>query len=106
MEDRTAILQRELDDLRLQITALEKKLGERPDYGLGAGAPAVTQWEVDQALWRQLKERATRIEHMLSQTVEASYGICVRCGEAIHPDRLAVLPDARVCIQCAKAGEH
>jgi DnaK suppressor protein len=106
MEDRTAILQRELDDLRLQITALEKKLAERPDYGLGTGAPAVTQWELDQALWRQFKERAAKIEHMLSQTMEAVYGICERCGEPIHPDRLAVLPDTRVCIKCARAGEH
>jgi DnaK suppressor protein len=106
MENKTAILQRELDDLRLQITALERKLGEKPDYGLGAGAPAVTQWELDQAMLRQFKERAAKMEHMLSQTVETAYGICERCGEPIHPDRLAVLPDTRVCIQCARAGGH
>jgi RNA polymerase-binding transcription factor DksA len=102
MEDRTAILQRELDDLKRQITALEKKLAEKPDYGLGAGAPAVTQWELDKALWRQITERTAKIEQMLSQAIEATYGICERCGESIHPDRLAVLPDTSVCIECAR----
>ena len=39
MEDRTAILHRELEELRAQITALERTLEEEPDYGLDKGAP-------------------------------------------------------------------
>jgi RNA polymerase-binding transcription factor DksA len=31
------------------------------------------------------------------------YGVCEECGKAIHPDRLAVLPDTRRCIRCARA---
>ncbi len=50
MEDKAAILHRELEELRAQITALERTLEEKPDYGLGKGAPAVTRWELDQTL--------------------------------------------------------
>lgn len=101
MEDRTVILQRELEQLRAQIAALERALQETPDYGLGRGDPAVTQWELDYALLQQLKERAANLERLLSD--KSSYGICERCGEQIHPDRLAVLPDTRLCARCARA---
>ncbi len=105
MEDKAAILQRELDELRAQVAALERTLEEKPDYGLGKGAPAVTQWELNQTLLRQFKERAAGIERALSEVIEGTYGICEKCGRPIHPDRLAVLPDTRICIHCARAGE-
>jgi hypothetical protein len=28
---------------------------------------------------------------------------CERCGELIPPERIEVLPDTRLCIQCSKA---
>jgi DnaK suppressor protein len=106
MQDRTRILRRELDQLRRQIAALELALEDKPDYGLGGGAPAVTRWELDRAMLQRLKERAASIERALSQADEATYGICEQCGRPIHADRLAVLPDTRLCVRCARAGEH
>ena len=106
MQGRTAILQRELDELRAQIAALDRALEEKPDYGLGRGDPAVTRWELNQALLRRLKRRAASLEHALSQASQGTYGTCVQCGKPIHPDRLAVLPDTQVCIHCAQAGKH
>jgi len=106
VEDKTATLRRELGELRAQIAALEKTLEGKPDYGLGKGAPVVTRWELDQALLRQFKQQAASIESTLSHMSEGAYGICKQCGNPIHPDRLAVLPDTRVCIHCARAGER
>ena len=105
MQDKTEILQHELDELQAQITALEATLEEKPDYGLGKGAPAVTRWEVDRAMLQRLKKRAERIKQSLSQADEAEYGVCAQCGRPIHPDRLAVLPDTNLCVQCARGGE-
>jgi DnaK suppressor protein len=102
--DRAAILRRELDALQAQITALERALEEKPDYGLGQGDPAVTRWELDRALLRRLRGRAAGLERALSRLSQGTYGICTRCGRPIHPDRLAVLPDTRLCIHCAQAG--
>ncbi len=106
MKDGAAALSRELNELQDQINALERNLKEKPDYGLGQGDPAVTQWELDQTMLRRLKERAASIERTLSQAVKVTYGTCERCGKRIHPDRLAVLPDTRICIHCARAGEE
>jgi len=105
VEENTAALQRELEELQAQICTLEKNLQERPDYGLGKGAPAVTQWELDQTLLHRLKARAISIERTL-QTIEVAYGVCRQCGRMIHPDRLAVLPDATTCIHCARDSER
>jgi RNA polymerase-binding transcription factor DksA len=101
--DKTGGLQRELDELQAQINTLERKLKEKPDYGLGQGDPAITQWELDRTLLQQLKTQAAGIERTLSQAAEKVYGICEQCGEPIHPDRLAVLPNTKICIRCAKA---
>jgi DnaK suppressor protein len=103
VNDRTAILRRELDQLQAQITALERALEEKPDYRLGQGDPAVTRWELDRALLQRLRGRAAGLERALSRASQGTYGICVRCGRPIHPDRLAVLPDTRLCIDCARA---
>ncbi len=102
MENPTNTLQRELQDLKAQINTLEKGLEHKPDYGLGTGAAAVTNWELDLAMVKRLRERVSLIEQTLSQTDQNAYGICKQCGEPIHPDRLAVLPDTRLCIQCAR----
>jgi DnaK suppressor protein len=104
VKERTTALQCELEKVRVQITALEKVLEEKPDYGLGQGAPAVTRWELDHTLLQRLRERAASIEHAMSRTSEGTYGICERCGRPIHPDRLAVLPDTKLCIGCARDG--
>lgn len=101
LDVRTENLRRELVQLNEQIVALEKSLKEKPEYGLGTGAPSVTRWEMDHTLLQQLKKRKEKIEHSLSR--EGHVGVCERCGKPIHADRLLVLPDARLCIACARA---
>jgi RNA polymerase-binding transcription factor DksA len=106
MKDKIAILKGELEELQAQIITLQSVLDERPEYGLGKGAPAVTQWELDHALLRQLKDRAAGIEDALLSGEVSAYGICEQCGRPIHPDRLAAIPATRTCIRCARVGGH
>jgi DnaK suppressor protein len=106
MDDHKTILQRELEEVRSQIAALEKATDSKPDYGLGEGDPAITRWEMDQALLEQLREKAETLKLTLSGASQGGYGTCERCGSPIHPDRLAVLPDTRICINCARASQN
>jgi RNA polymerase-binding transcription factor DksA len=103
--DEAKELRRELEELRGQIAALEEGLEEKPDYGMGKGDPSITRWELDQAMLSDLKRRAESLEQQLSRISQGTYGICERCGAPINPDRLAVLPDATLCIQCARSDE-
>jgi RNA polymerase-binding transcription factor DksA len=105
VNEKAVLLRQELDQVQGQIATLEATLAEKPDYGLGRGAPAVTRWELDQALLQRLKERSVSLQRALSEMGKGTYGICERCGRSIHPDRLAVLPDTRMCAECARSGQ-
>jgi len=106
MKNTTTVLQRELSALQAQVSTLEADLKEKPDYSLGEGDPAATRQELDRVLLQQLKARAASLERTLSEIAEGTYGICVQCGQPIHPDRLAVLPGTRTCIRCARNDKH
>jgi len=82
-------LRQELVKTRERIARLEKELEVQPDYGLGEGDPGIVRWELN-----------------LVRLNAGQYGICERCGNPIHPERLAILPDARLCIDCARQGRR
>ena len=103
VNDRRDVLRRQLNRTQERIATLEVALNEKLDSDLGRGDPAVTRREVNRALVKRLKEQAEKLEQALSQLDQGRYGKCIRCGEPIHPDRLAVLPDTRLCIECAQA---
>lgn len=96
-------LRQELKELRGQIARLESDLQEKPDYGMGKGDPAIARWELDQALLEDLKRRAQGLERQLSRIDQGTYGLCEQCGKCIDPDRLEVLPDTNLCIECARS---
>lgn len=102
MADQRLVLEGELANIEEQIARLEAALEEQPDYGLGEGDPAITRWEMNRALLEGLRQRRENIQQALSRSAKGTYNICVRCGQEIHPDRLAVLPDTKLCIRCAR----
>jgi DnaK suppressor protein len=105
MKDRTKILKRELKNAQSQLGTLERAVQIEPDFGLGEGDPAITSREVNRALLERLNDRVETLQRAISRVGKGSYGICLQCGNLIHLDRLAVLPDTRVCVRCAQTGE-
>ena len=105
MDQEAQAIQTELDRTRDHIAALEKLLEEKPDYGLGKGDPAIVHWELNRVLLQQSRERAEKLEQALLRLHQGTYGTCEQCGVDIHPDRVAVLSDVRLCIRCARAGK-
>jgi RNA polymerase-binding transcription factor DksA len=106
MKENITILQRELNSVQDQITALEKAMDTKFDYGLGEGDPSITHQEIDRALLEHLKERAETLRRAIAGIGQGTYGICAQCGNPIHADRLAVLPDTRICVHCAQANQR
>jgi DnaK suppressor protein len=47
----------------------------------------------DRATLQMINEALERIE-------DHSYGVCIHCGEAIHPKRLDAVPWAQYCLRC------
>jgi RNA polymerase-binding transcription factor DksA len=96
-------LEAEQAEVRAQIADLEQRLETKPDYGLGAGDPAVYQWEFNLAMRNQALDRLRAVESALGRLTDGTYGACSGCGGAIEAERLEVLPSTTLCSRCAQA---
>ncbi|GAA5318035.1 MAG: TraR/DksA C4-type zinc finger protein [Candidatus Pelagadaptatus aseana] len=59
--------------------------------------------EVLEALQTELTQELNQIKTALLKIENGDYGVCSGCGEDIASERLKVLPDADLCINCANA---
>ncbi len=48
------------------------------------------------------REEILLIDAALERIAEGVYGSCTECGKDINPDRLAAIPYAAFCIDCAE----
>jgi DnaK suppressor protein len=53
----------------------------------------------------QMEQRLQQAKAALKRLDEGTYGICVKCGKAIHPKRLEAMPYAALCVYCQKRFE-
>jgi RNA polymerase-binding transcription factor DksA len=96
----------ERDHLTTQLEQLGRAPGTSDlDFDEGfadSGQVTAERGEVD-ALVGSLRETLGDIDNALEKIDTGTYGICERCGKPIGEDRLAAMPMARLCIQCASA---
>lgn len=101
------------EEKREQLKQLEEVLAKRldsVDSDLSSAhsadsAEQVTERENEDVLRNLSEETRLELQQVRSaiKRIDAGeYGICVTCGEAISPQRLAALPYATQCINCAK----
>ena len=58
--------------------------------------------ERTQALKREVDRRLIQIRKALSRIKIGKYGQCEKCGNMIDTDRLMIMPEATVCVDCEK----
>lgn len=104
-EDRKR-LQRELAEARTEAKKLKARLGDKGDYGLGEGDPAIVQWEINLALLQRAEEKVQQLQEALENLSAGTYGVCEVCGNPIEPERLEILPQTKRCIVCARGGRR
>jgi DnaK suppressor protein len=97
-----ARLQAERAEVMDELDTLRVRLETKGDYDLGEGDPMIYQWELNLALSKRAEQRLAEIDGALGQLDMGVYGRCERCGKAIEPERLTVLPHTRMCSQCAQ----
>ena len=100
---RKAGLEARLAELHSRADRIEADLREPLSADSGEAA---TEAEDDEALEGQdrLAHHEIRmIEAALARIADGSYGACTRCGEDIAPARLDAMPEAPLCIACARA---
>jgi len=98
-------LQLQLQEALKELKELDLRLEQKADYGPGKGDPAIYEWELTLARRQQAYTQVETIRQALQNLKEGRYGICARCGQAIDPERLEILPLTTLCIQCARSSQ-
>ena len=59
-----------------------------------------------EALGIQELKRLKSIDSALTRIHQGKYGLCLKCGKRIPPDRLEAIPYALMCIECKTEEER
>ena len=96
-------LQQALAELEDRLTHIARDLSDTPDRDWSEQAIEV---EDDEALEHQaalVENEIASVKRAFGRINDGTYGTCVRCGEAVAPERLKARPEAALCIACARA---
>lgn len=67
-------------------------------------AETVGHMEVS-AIQRALTFSIVQVRKALTMIKVGSYGLCERCGKMIDTDRLMIMPETTLCVECEKKRE-
>ena len=105
MQDLLATFEGQLQDLQAEIKTIAQDLSapDSPD-----SEDRATENEGDEVLEERGKVAQLEVEQIeaaITRIKLGTYGDCTHCGQAISPARLAALPYAAHCIDCATRHE-
>jgi RNA polymerase-binding transcription factor DksA len=101
-------LRKEAAHLREELAHQEVLTQDHPTSGnhMADDASEVFEQTKNLALKRHLERKLEQVELAIHRWEKGVYGICERCGRAISPERLEVMPYATTCVDCAKLVPH
>ncbi|WP_204114738.1 TraR/DksA family transcriptional regulator [Shimia biformata] len=97
---RAALLKR-LSELDSRLHAIEAELDAEHSKDWEELAVEREGDEVLEQLGQSGQDEILRIRAALARIRDGEFGICARCGDDISAERLAVVPDAPLCKNCA-----
>ena len=101
LADRRAALKTRQDFLKGRMSQIDTELGTHSAKDFEEMATEREGDEVLEDLGQAAQAELRMIEAALVRIEAGEYGDCVRCGEAIAPGRLDLLPATPFCADCA-----
>lgn len=98
-----AQFEKRLATLKARVKELEGELRSSHDPDFAERATEIEGDEVLEGLETSALQETAQIEAALARIEAGTYGACEACGEPIDEKRLAALPYAARCIECAGA---
>ena len=90
-----------------EVLASEREQGDTQfDEESGEGDTVSVERERDLSLSATARQTVDDIERALAKISDATYGLCVTCGDRIPVARLEVIPWAEQCVKCKARGER
>lgn len=99
-------LEEERQQTMERLESLRKSLTEEVEPTTDEGYPDIYEREKNLALLHRLEQKLESIDRAVRLQQKGGYGVCERCGEAIDPERLEVLPDTTLCMKCKQEIER
>ena len=99
LEKRVQLMKEIQNQLGQSLTEEQQR---RFESAMDSGDQALLDLEREMGISLQEKRNRERqmIDEALVSLEEGTYGICVECGTEISEKRLAVMPFARLCVEC------
>ena len=88
-------------EILARLAGIDDRLDEPEDKDR---EEAATQTEDDQmllSLGELERAEVARIDAALDRVAQGTWGVCVKCGDAIEPKRLELLPETPFCVSGA-----
>lgn len=99
-------LQQEREETLTNIARLREGMTYDLETSPEEGDPDIWEREKIASLIRSLENKLAEIDRALRMTERGDYGLCERCGQAIDPARLKVMPTATLCLKCKQELER
>lgn len=97
------IIQKQIVDLELNIELLEDKIKPvSPDVSLGrlTRQEARQEQELNKKILEDSKLRLRKLQYAKDRVFKENFGYCDICEEEININRLKVLPETTLCMEC------
>jgi DnaK suppressor protein len=93
-------LAEELSKVQTSASSAEERREGSPFGKREEEATETLELEKRLALENRIRQEISGIEHALDKFEKGTYGSCDNCGQLIDPERLEVLPQATLCVNC------
>ena len=90
----------ELAQLQTNASTSEERREGSPFGKREEEATETLELEKRLALENRVRQEMATVEHALDKFEKGTYGMCDNCGQPIDPERLEVLPQASLCMNC------
>lgn len=92
-------------ELLRRLLQLESSLKSAPEIAVDDLDTSIQENTKNLAVAQQIAKHLETVDRALQSADRGQYGICEHCGQPIPPERLLVLPEARLCVRCKNAEE-
>lgn len=103
-QDIKVALQRKQQKLLKSIEELKELVEpEAPDSAIGrvSRMDAINNRSINEAALRKKQLQLAKFEDALKSIDSPDFGKCIKCGKPIQQARILLMPESKVCVNCA-----